>query len=849
MKLAKYTRIFGLGLVLSVFIVLAFSLSPTKAKAYSLNSGGDFCPPITSNNQTIYGIGDGNNAWGSFSASVTQGSNYSITLVATTGICSGASYSSVGNARIDIQSKDGGVGIGAVSFGNLTKGVLVQRDVTLTVATSLYPAGQSLKRCFTWYGSADYDNGRINSQASTLCVYLTIAPPPTPKWDASCSISAPSTLNSGQDFDAKFSVSNTGTQNWAVLPGSNYTRLALITSDIWGDNRVELPPSQDLRVIAGSTVFPTHSFQAPSTPGTYTMTWRAVHDPGVLFGSTCSKTITIREQIQIGGRVYNSDTNTGAAGVTVYLCDAGTAVTNSQGYWTKLVNSRTSYCARVTGSVPTGWNGPTTRQDFSSLGHGLPNWSSHTSYEWQYSDAYCHRWADPSSALADGKNKYCPDSDNIADNDIFIQNNGSAERSTDFIYTSIAPTCSVSSDPNPAEPGTIVQLVLKVNGAANISYSASFDNTGIAFSPGVPSTITLGTDGTWTQTMTASSVTGMGLHNLKLTINGSVNCTGVLTVGNQPYLKVYGNDVAVGDKFAGGSCNADGSRATVLTLGNKDRSGRSNTVYDYSGAGAQLAVFALGEIDQFFSAGQQSPSAGLGTSTVPTGLTFGNSNDGSSLVSGYGGRSAISHCAINYFDILTSGKPPTLSTNLISAPGDFTYLKNTGATPLHLSGATISSKKALVVDGDVYIDGNISYGPYSSVDTIPSFYLVVRGNIYIDKSVTNLSGVYVAQPNGDSKGTIYTCASGNSFVAASDLYDQCNKQLTINGAFIAKNVKFLRTHGTKKDSPANEPWNSSTIAEVFKSSPEMYLSAPAALTNVGGSTGSYDSITSLPPIF
>lgn len=327
---------------------------------------------------------------------------------------------------------------------------------------------------------------------------------------------------------------------------------------------------------------------------------------------------------------------------------------------------------------------------------------------------------------------------------------------------------------------------------------------------------------------------------------GTVNCNGGFIVGNQPYLKVYGNDVEVGDKFAGAvgqSCDAGASRATILTLGDSDK------LNGYIGSSTQLAAFALGEIDQFFSGGMQ--SGNYEPSSPAAGLTFGNYANGQPV--GYGGRSGISHCATDYFGLLTANQAvPTGTTNNLNtnAVGAFTYVKAPSTGPLKLlSGASFDGKKVIVVDGDVYIQNNIKYQTYSSVATMPSLYLVVKGKIFIDKDVTDLSGVYVAQPgSGADSGTIYTCSTSTNYVAASNLFNDCNKKLTINGAFIAKSVKFMRTNGTKKDSVKNENWDSPHIAEVFKSSPEMYLSAPAALINASGSAGTYDSITSLPPI-
>jgi len=58
-----------------------------------------------------------------------------------------------------------------------------------------------------------------------------------------------------------------------------------------------------------------------------------------------------REKITISGRVFRGDTNEGLSGVTVYLCGAGTAVTDANGYWSKEVSKGDVFCVGL-GSIP-----------------------------------------------------------------------------------------------------------------------------------------------------------------------------------------------------------------------------------------------------------------------------------------------------------------------------------------------------------------------------------------------------------------------------------------------------------------------------------------------------------------
>jgi hypothetical protein len=131
---------------------------------------------------------------------------------------------------------------------------------------------------------------------------------------------------------------------------------------------------------------------------------------------------------------------------------------------------------------------------------------------------------------------------------------------------------------------------------------------------------------------------------------------------------------------------------------------------------------------------------------------------------------------------------------------------------------------------------------------MPLFQLVVRGNIYISESVTQLDGIYIAQPTSATNGNIYTCASASGVpVATNDtaIYTRCSNTLTVNGAFIAREVQFLRTRGTLSQSSPAELSTSGNIAEVFNFSPATWIQQPPVPTDM---LEGYDAITSLPPV-
>jgi len=150
------------------------------------------------------------------------------------------------------------------------------------------------------------------------------------------------------------------------------------------------------------------------------------------------------------------------------------------------------------------------------------------------------------------------------------------------------------------------------------------------------------------------------------------------------------------------------------------------------------------------------------------------------------------------------------------------------------------------VNNDVQINGNINYPASWSSGNPPLLQLVVKGNIFIRNNVSRIDGVFITQKQGATGGTIYTCTTGASaLIPDGNLYNRCNSKLTINGAFIANEVQFLRTRGTRQQGTAGETNGSGNIAEVFNFSPALWMAQP-----VGSLSGpvKYDLITSLPPI-
>jgi len=155
------------------------------------------------------------------------------------------------------------------------------------------------------------------------------------------------------------------------------------------------------------------------------------------------------------------------------------------------------------------------------------------------------------------------------------------------------------------------------------------------------------------------------------------------------------------------------------------------------------------------------------------------------------------------------------------------------------------------VDGDVYITGNITYTGSWSYNNIPLFQIVARGNIYIDRSVTQLDGVYIAQPWADlSHGYVYTCTTGAAAptLAAGAFYNSCTTPLKVNGSLVTRSLQLLRTSNSLHDASSAQNRSNTKAAEIFNYGPGFWITQPDLTTTNGGEVDNYDAITSLPPV-
>jgi hypothetical protein len=186
---------------------------------------------------------------------------------------------------------------------------------------------------------------------------------------------------------------------------------------------------------------------------------------------------------------------------------------------------------------------------------------------------------------------------------------------------------------------------------------------------------------------------------------------------------------------------------------------------------------------------------------------------------------------------------PDLATKFLNEPGGFvgavtnvnalsnnSINKHNGSVTLSGGNLNNGDHKTLVVNGNVYITGNItrSTSGYVNKSAIPSFALIATGNIYIHPSVTELYGVFYAG-TATNRGEINTCSlngSGPSIVAAGGAAT-CSQSLQVNGMLFGSQIVLRRTRS------GVDPFVSPReAAETVSFQPGMLISPPPGLSSL-----------------
>ena len=137
------------------------------------------------------------------------------------------------------------------------------------------------------------------------------------------------------------------------------------------------------------------------------------------------------------------------------------------------------------------------------------------------------------------------------------------------------------------------------------------------------------------------------------------------------------------------------------------------------------------------------------------------------------------------------------------------YRSNGGVMISNLSNGEISrgKTKVVIVDGSVYINGDIKYqgDGYGKIEEVPKVIIYTKGNITIDCQVERVDAVLIAD------GGIDTCNSGDVNAW------QNSTQLKINGSVIADTLSLNRTYGGATGA------NSIIPAEIINYDASLYL--------------------------
>lgn len=270
-------------------------------------------------------------------------------------------------------------------------------------------------------------------------------------------------------------------------------------------------------------------------------------------------------------------------------------------------------------------------------------------------------------------------------------------------------------------------------------------------------------------------------------------------IAKTPKVQFWGADVRTG--------------ANVIT----GRTTRASGVY---GSWAEFAIMANGTVSSASGASLSSGPAGRPAPIGATQLTFSN------ISSPYG------HFGATFVTPTPEAHFPTDPTKQIT-PGaidiatldDGTYTTTGDITLANPSGQSLSDKRiALRAQGNVTIADNITYGngPYATAAELPQLVVIAEsGNIVIAEGVTRLDAWLIAK-----NGYVSTCGVPSGVNWTSDLSALvCDKQLTINGPILARNLYLRRTYG--------DAANPGTPAEILNLRPDVYLYGFSKTRNTG----------------
>lgn len=314
-------------------------------------------------------------------------------------------------------------------------------------------------------------------------------------------------------------------------------------------------------------------------------------------------------------------------------------------------------------------------------------------------------------------------------------------------------------------------------------------------------------------------------------------CTRIV---DKPFVHINNGDVWSGILFGDSDANN--------CNGNADGEIKS-WVYNVSGsrgARGEHALTALGDITDFGSRGDPFSNFLKFANTPSNGRFLGNPTP------------ANQECIPDYYEKFASAATGTIEINQPNDPdlensgnGIF-FVTHPGDNGIKLdgSGPAYNKKQVLLVEGNVFINGNIQFATnIASTENLPYLFIVARGgNITIADNVTQIDAVLISIPRDTNSdgipegGLIDTCVNGAGAKYTQLSTGICNQHLDINGSLIAKEVLFKRTY-------VNNPGDYQP-AETINFPPGLFLSNPFDdYLSPEKQLGEVRQILDLPPVY
>lgn len=325
-------------------------------------------------------------------------------------------------------------------------------------------------------------------------------------------------------------------------------------------------------------------------------------------------------------------------------------------------------------------------------------------------------------------------------------------------------------------------------------------------------------------------------------------------VTNKPFFKVYGGNISAGGQFSQvyDSAGNPSSTGCVTPTDEGVIGGYVNTssaTYTF-GSSTQLTAQAMRQIMGVESGKTTYNSAPSYRRAIAnnTNIGGGDANYGVNLGGNLNNTAGSASC-MTTAEPDDPSKTPTygiadgsINANIPASAGSKVQFTHNN-TPLTLNADSLVDRDvSIFTDGDVIIAGNIYYsnGVWSR-GSVPSLVIRAKGNIYIDKSVGNVDGMFISQKQN---GKISTCSTGLGAAVhlvpqGGTFYADCSKQLTIHGSFVADYVNLMRTYGTMRN---EKPSSIDTVTVTGSGYSSCTSELPAIYPCANSSTGVYSYV-------